>query len=73
MSAIVSKLSLIKHEPSGNFTIQNRRVFSPVLHIFLKNTIILNLIFQNLLRMCDGNIKTADHLLLITFTSWSLY
>lgn len=44
-------------------------IFS-VLHIFLKNIIILNLIFQNLLRICDGNIETADHLLLITSPSW---
>lgn len=45
--------------------------FFPVLHIFLKNIIILNLIFQNLHRICDGNFKTADHLLLITI--WYLY
>lgn len=41
-----------------------------VLHIFLKNIIILNLIFQNLLRIYNDNIKIADHLLLIDFTSW---
>ena len=29
-----------------------------------------NLIFQNLLSIYNGNIKIADHLLLIDFTSW---
>lgn len=49
-----------------------KNLFFSVLHVFWKNIIILNLIFQNLLRACDDNIKTADNLLLITFTSLHL-